>query len=298
MDQEKIGKFIAYKRKEKNMTQKELASKIGVTDKAVSKWERGIGCPDISYLDDLSKALDISIVELLRGKEIDDVEIQEQDIIESMNYSKNYTKKQIKNTINTVLYSVIIIISICLLVFNLINRIVLNNVFHSNIVTTSEYVNTDFDKYYNIIKNNKGKYTNEEYTKILKYIEISKKRFNDKTKEFYMKEKYTIKDLYLFDEYYNNNLSEILFNEESLNVYKIIIKYDNSKVDNMAKYYRYSTYVNSSIKSLDDFIYNTYNYSNNTKVNHIMHITFILNMEYSKEEIILKDIIEVGEINE
>ncbi len=298
MDQEKIGKFIAYKRKEKNMTQKELASKIGVTDKAVSKWERGIGCPDISYLDDLSKALDISIVELLKGKEIDDVEIQEQDIIESMNYSKNYTKKQIKNTINTVLYSVIIIISICLLVFNLINRIVLNNVFHSNIVTTSEHVNTDFDKYYNIIENNKGKYTNEEYTKILKYIEISKKRFNDKTKEFYMKEKYTIKDLYLFDEYYNNNLSEILFNEESLNVYKIIIKYDNSKVDNMAKYYRYSTYVNSSIKSLDDFIYNTYNYSNNTKVNHIMHITFILNMEYSKEEIILKDIIEVGEINE
>ena len=100
MNQEKIGKFIAYKRKEKNMTQKELAIKIGVTDKAVSKWERGIGCPDISYLDDLAKTLDISIVELLKGGKIDSVEIVEQDIIDSMKYSKNNTKKQIKDTIN------------------------------------------------------------------------------------------------------------------------------------------------------------------------------------------------------
>ena len=298
MNQEKIGKFIAHKRKEKNMTQKQLALKIGVTDKAVSRWERGIGCPDISYLDDLSKTLNISIVELLKGEEIDNVEIQEQDIIESMKYSKNYTKQQIKNTINTVLYSIVIIISICLIMFNTINRSILKNVFDSNMVTTAEHVNTNFGKYYRIIENNKGKYTNEEYSKILNYLDISKKRFNNKTKKFYTKDKYTIKDLYLFDEYYNNELKEVLFNQESLDIYKIIIKYDNSKIDNMAKYYRYSTYVDNSIKSLDEFIYNTYNYKNNNKVNHIMHISFMLNMEYSKEEIILKDIIEVGDMNE
>ncbi len=298
MNQEKLGKFIAHKRKEKNMTQKQLALKIGVTDKAVSRWERGIGCPDISYLDDLSKTLNISIVELLKGEEIDNVEIQEQDIIESMKYSKNYTKQQIKNTINTVLYSIVIIISICLIMFNIINRAILKNAFNSNMVTTAEHVNTDFSKYYKIIENNRGRYSAEEYNKIIKYLDVSKKRFNNKTEEFYTKDKYTIKDLYLFDEYYNDELKEVLFNQESLDIYKIIVKYDNSKIDNMAKYYRYSTYVDNSINSLDEFIYNTYDYKNNTKVNHATNITFILNMEYSKEEIILKDIIEVGDMNE
>lgn len=298
MNQEKLGKFIAHKRKEKNMTQKQLALKIGVTDKAVSRWERGIGCPDISYLDDLSKTLNISIVELLKGEEIDNVEIQEQDIIESMKYSKNYTKQQIKNTINTVLYSIVIIISICLIMFNIINRAILKNAFNSNMVTTAEHVNTDFSKYYKIIENNRGRYSTEEYNKIIKYLDVSKKRFNNKTEEFYTKDKYTIKDLYLFDEYYNDELKEVLFNQESLDIYKIIVKYDNSKIDNMAKYYRYSTYVDNSINSLDEFIYNTYDYKNNTKVNHVTNITFILNMEYSKEEIILKDIIEVGDMNE
>ena len=61
MDYEKIGKFILECRKEKNMTQKQLASLIGVTDKAVSKWERGLGCPDVSILGELSNALDIGI---------------------------------------------------------------------------------------------------------------------------------------------------------------------------------------------------------------------------------------------
>ena len=48
MNYEKIGEFISSKRKEKNMTQSDLAKKLGVTDKAVSKWERGLGCPDVS----------------------------------------------------------------------------------------------------------------------------------------------------------------------------------------------------------------------------------------------------------
>ena len=51
MNYDKIGKFIQEKRKEKNLTQKELANKLGVTDRAVSKWERGVGCPDVSILE-------------------------------------------------------------------------------------------------------------------------------------------------------------------------------------------------------------------------------------------------------
>ncbi len=49
MENQKIGNFIKELRKEKNLTQKELADKLFITDRAVSKWERGLSCPDISY---------------------------------------------------------------------------------------------------------------------------------------------------------------------------------------------------------------------------------------------------------
>lgn len=68
MNNEKIGSFIANLRKSKNMTQKELASKLNISDKAVSKWERGISLPDISILPKLSEILDIEISELLNGE--------------------------------------------------------------------------------------------------------------------------------------------------------------------------------------------------------------------------------------
>ena len=68
MNENKIGKFITELRKEKNMTQKELAEKLYVTDKAVSKWERGLSLPDISLLEKLSEELEVDVSELLRGK--------------------------------------------------------------------------------------------------------------------------------------------------------------------------------------------------------------------------------------
>lgn len=72
MNQIKIGKFIAELRKEKDLTQKELANKIGVTDRAVSKWENGRGMPDVSLLRKISEIFDITVNELLSGEKIDD----------------------------------------------------------------------------------------------------------------------------------------------------------------------------------------------------------------------------------
>lgn len=68
MDAKKFGCFVADRRKELKMTQKELAAKIQVTDKAVSKWERGAGFPDISTIESLADALDVSIVELMKSE--------------------------------------------------------------------------------------------------------------------------------------------------------------------------------------------------------------------------------------
>lgn len=68
MNNEKTGKLIKELRTEKGMTQKELAEKIQVSNAAVSKWENGHGFPDISLLEPLSEALDISITELINGE--------------------------------------------------------------------------------------------------------------------------------------------------------------------------------------------------------------------------------------
>ena len=67
MDAGKTGKFIAKKRKDLNMTQNELAEKLHITDKAVSKWERGLSFPDISILIPLAEILNISLYDLLKG---------------------------------------------------------------------------------------------------------------------------------------------------------------------------------------------------------------------------------------
>lgn len=67
MEQTKVGKFIAECRKNKNMTQAELAEKLNITDRAISKWETGKGMPDSSIMLELCNELDISVNELLSG---------------------------------------------------------------------------------------------------------------------------------------------------------------------------------------------------------------------------------------
>lgn len=71
MNCEKIGKLIRRLREEKAMTQRELAEALGVSDRAVSKWERGAGCPDVSLLPDLSAALSVGVEALLSGEVMD-----------------------------------------------------------------------------------------------------------------------------------------------------------------------------------------------------------------------------------
>ena len=70
MNQIKIGKFIAECRKQTNLTQMQLSEKLGITDKAVSKWERGIAMPDTSIMLELCEILGISVNELLSGEKI------------------------------------------------------------------------------------------------------------------------------------------------------------------------------------------------------------------------------------
>lgn len=77
MNQDNIGKFIAECRKEKNMTQQELAEKLGVTDRAISNWENGRRLPDLSLISLVANELDVSVAELLNGRKLNKEELEE-----------------------------------------------------------------------------------------------------------------------------------------------------------------------------------------------------------------------------
>lgn len=70
MDNKKTGALIAKRRQEMGLTQKELGEQLHISDRAVSKWERAVGFPDVSLLEPLAEALGISVLELLRGEEL------------------------------------------------------------------------------------------------------------------------------------------------------------------------------------------------------------------------------------
>lgn len=108
MNQEKIGKFIANLRKEKNMTQQELAKKLGVTDRAISKWENGRGLPDYSLLQNLCDALSVSINELFSGEKISK-ENYKKKAEENMSklINDNYNKKKKLNWIIAISVAVV-----------------------------------------------------------------------------------------------------------------------------------------------------------------------------------------------
>lgn len=87
MDQIKIGRFIAKERKSKGYTQRQLADILGISDKTISKWERGNGFPDVSLLLPLCEKLDISVNELLAGERVSE---------------EDYRKKAEENMMNLV----------------------------------------------------------------------------------------------------------------------------------------------------------------------------------------------------
>ena len=100
-----IGETIASLRKKKGMTQNELAEKMNVTDKAVSKWERNLSCPDINTISKLADILEVSIEELLKAKKQD------------------YSKSKMKDSINLIFRSVSIAMGVATVVLNILNQI-------------------------------------------------------------------------------------------------------------------------------------------------------------------------------
>ena len=122
MNYKKIGTFICSLRKEKNLTQKELADKLNITNKAISKWERGISCPDISLLIPLSDILDVTTNEILNGQreEVSDINKDvDKKVKRTLTYMVDISSEKSKKYLNYIFlgvtFSLIISMIICLI---------------------------------------------------------------------------------------------------------------------------------------------------------------------------------------
>ena len=130
MDLVKIGKYIAGKRKALGMTQKQLAEKLNMSDKSVSKWERGICLPDVSVYMELCKILGISINEFLAGEDIDAENVEKKSEDNIIQVAKDSKKKQ-KN-----LKSILAVVT----TFTVIMVLVLGAVFVHKMMEPKNYI--------------------------------------------------------------------------------------------------------------------------------------------------------------
>ncbi|MCH5340015.1 MAG: helix-turn-helix transcriptional regulator [Acetatifactor sp.] len=116
MDQVKIGKFIADLRKEKGLTQRELAETVGVSDKTISKWECGNGMPEMSMLMPLCRVLGINVNELLSGERLSDdsysrkAEENIMNLIQEKEESKRQSKKHVIGATLTVVLPIFVVL--------------------------------------------------------------------------------------------------------------------------------------------------------------------------------------------
>ena len=108
MSSKSLGEMISSLRKEKNMTQNDLAEKMNVTDKAVSKWERNLSCPDVNSIPKLAEVLGVSVEELL-------------------NAQTKQENSKVDNTVNIALIGVGLAMGICIVVTSALKQIDMNN---------------------------------------------------------------------------------------------------------------------------------------------------------------------------
>jgi transcriptional regulator with XRE-family HTH domain len=301
MDYERTGLLISNLRKEKGLTQKELADKLGITDRAVSKWERGLGSPDISLLDDLSRILDISILEILKGRKLDKDEIfNNENIIESMNYSKESFKHKLKKYFNTICISIILIISLILIVNNLKSIYYLNKIYRNDFFDNSEQqlfseINENIEK----IKSDKGVYSDEEYKKILNFIN---KLENNLKKEnnlyYYNKKQYKYSEIVEFYDCHKESWNIEATAGHIQEIYEIVHNHNPNVVKNIVSYY---TYTNSLIDdSVELFEQLKAPYYNGKKIDREITVSIqsFIYFENYRDDMLLKDIVEVGGIDE
>ena len=117
MDNQKFGTFISTLRKEKGWTQRDLAEHLNVTDKAVSKWERGLGFPDIKTIEPLADALNVSILEIMRSERIQEEQVSANSAAEALASVIDVVTYQRKIERRNIIISLITVSAIIMTIF-------------------------------------------------------------------------------------------------------------------------------------------------------------------------------------
>lgn len=312
MNYQEIGNFIQQKRKEKNLTQKQLSEKLGVTDRAISKWERGQGCPDVSILEILSKELGCSILELLKGREIENevISITEADdyVRGSMNISKQLTKEKMIRFLNQVLVGLIVFLFILLFYFNVVQILYVQKEYklyvHRDQYRKVHEKIESIEKNLDMIQNHKGIYSSEDYEEIINHLNHSYTSIQtDKIYEYLWNQKevsYTVNEVYQFFD-----VNEVL--SAQLAIIRILEKYE--KKDIILGYREvitdgyFSSLTTHGLKTYTSYQYKINPFSGEKDFYYIenqeiMSAIYNIQSKLSQLDYITKIIIEVGDIHE
>ncbi len=231
MNQEKIGKFISSCRKKQNLTQEQLAEKLGITYKAVSKWETGKGLPDPSIMIGLCNILKITVNELLSGEKIEKEQYQnkfEENIVNTFDYANKKAKKIInKFALSGIVIGIVVLALITMFVVD-VNRMRTNQ---PVIFSTWGF------KYYPAINLNEEKIELAIRDYIVDKGDNSKRYENEKTfasmKIYLIHDKETEVDVYawVLDETYYMEQNVLKQNSGSSMAYKFVVKKINDEYE-------------------------------------------------------------------
>ena len=155
MDNNKIGKYIASHRKEKKLTQQQLGDKLFVTDKAVSKWERGLSLPDVSILEKLALELDTDIYNILQVEKKNSIDIEKILQEERIKIKRQIIKK-------AMIFVIPLILIGCIALFKLIPFGY--NIEHIRYThTENKIINLGVPKFSFLMKNNENSYSYKNF---------------------------------------------------------------------------------------------------------------------------------------
>ena len=253
MNQIKIGKFIAKLRHEKDLTQEEFGNKIGVSSKTISRWENGNYMPDISLLETISKELDVTISELLKGEKIE----KENLVNESNKNILNLLKSKKKDKRKYIKYIVIAVIALVIWIsISIIQTIRLNKALEE------EYKITIIDGYYTSEKG--GKITYEELRIIDRIFFLTDDELTQMTQQGFdalLNSYYSqleVINWYGYDMPFNNIVERVNVYDAEVLVFKITEKWfpftNVVAVEEIEEYYcalgrsKYGTLINSEYK--------------------------------------------------
>ena len=264
MNQEKIGKFISKCRKDKNITQEELAEKLNVSNKTISRWENGVNMPDYSILKDLCNILDIDINELLSGEKDNKETIENLDMILKEYYKMKKQKEKLKKII---IIGTVVISQVFLFVFTIF---VLNYEYDNRLHQTTNL------KDYNDVIGPKAKGIYENKWDMSE--EIFPKKLNGKVEYFKM----------LCDDFWDKQFLSYLvidYNEEDYN--KEIERLEKLGIEEY-NYYGVTGFTNYKLVAMNSDHYNGFIYALTDGKSKVIYVELIfcnytMDLDYENE---------------